>query len=178
MLFINLSVNADIQMPDWDQKIIRGELANGFKYYAYHSKDKSEPFNLRLIVHAGSIDEPKVKGIAHAVEHMVFNQTKHHPDGLHQYIRDLGWQTGKQVNARTQPTETQYMIRTRPNDALNLDGSLQLLAEIASNATFTDAQWQKEQKIKGKTEQAICVTLRVYMYRCGTRTHQGIQVKN
>lgn len=131
----------------WDERVVRGQLENGLNYYLFNSEKESDPFNIRLIVHAGSVDENEVKGIAHAVEHMVFNQTKNHPETVQMYLRSIGWQTGRQVNALTRPTETQFMVRTRPDDALNLNESLDLLADMVGQARFTQEQWQLEQQI-------------------------------
>ncbi|MEL0628864.1 M16 family metallopeptidase [Psychromonas aquatilis] len=141
------SHTATSSIPDWDSKIQHGKLENGLQYFAYHSDNADEPFNVRLIVHAGSIDEPEIKGIAHAVEHMVFNQSVNHPEGIHDYLSKIGWKAGKEVNAKTGQTETNYMIRTRPHDALDLKGSLQLLADIAGGAKMLEEQWEKEKKI-------------------------------
>lgn len=145
----SLSINASAQTTalEWDTQIIRGELENGLSYYAYPSADSNVPFNLRIVVNAGAVDEVQVKGVAHAVEHMVFNQSKAHPEGLHHYIRSLGWKTGKEINAKTQPSETHYMLRTRPNDALDLQQSLHLMADIVGGAQFNEAQWKIEQQI-------------------------------
>jgi len=132
---------------DWDPKVIRGQLPNGLNYYLYDSDNETEPFNVRLIVHAGSVDEEQSKGIAHAVEHMVFNQTAAHPESIHHYLKDIGWRTGKQINAVTRQTETQYMVRTRPDDSLNLRQSLDLLADMVSQATFNQKDWDKERQI-------------------------------
>ena len=133
--------------PTWDNRITVGQLTNGLNYYLYHSPAPTDPFNIRVIVHAGAIDETEVKGIAHAVEHMVFNQTAAHPQTVHQYLRRLGWQSGRQINAVTRPTATHYMIRTRPEDALTMPEALSLLADMLGHATFKTTQWQLEQQI-------------------------------
>ncbi|MGL5290486.1 MAG: insulinase family protein [Vibrionaceae bacterium] len=133
--------------PLWSQTLLHGQLKNGLRYVAYPSAQKSDPFNLRLIVQAGAVDEEGRSGIAHAVEHMVFRETQAHPQTVHRYLMQLGWKTGLQVNAVTGLTHTQYMIRTRPNDALNLDGAMALLSELALRANFEESSWQSEQQI-------------------------------
>lgn len=139
------------QQPDtlqtWTPELIEGQLTNGLRYVVYPSKNKSDPFNLRLIVQAGAIDETGPTGVAHAVEHMVFRETSAHPQTVHRYLTQLGWKTGLQVNAVTGLAHTQYMIRTRPDDALNLDGAMALLGQLALHADFNEQSWQQERLI-------------------------------
>lgn len=132
----------------WDERVSRGSLANGLDYYLYDSEKPDEPFNIRLIVHAGAIDEEDEQiGVAHMLEHMVFHQTKAHPEGVFNYLDSIAWKTGKEVNALTRPEVTQYMIRTRPNDNLNLEQSLALLADMAFGASLREQDWALERKI-------------------------------
>lgn len=131
----------------WDKRVRHGTLPNGFSYYLYDSGKTDEPFNIRLIVNAGSVDEDKPSGVAHILEHMVFQSTKAHPETLHRYFQQIGWRTGVQVNAVTRETETQYMIRTRPEDALDIEGALTLVADMAFGAQLLDADWQKERSV-------------------------------
>ncbi|MGL4735140.1 MAG: insulinase family protein [Enterovibrio sp.] len=138
---------ADDAQPLWSQDLLRGQLKNGLRYVAYPSAQKSDPFNLRLIVQAGAIDEEGHNGVAHAVEHMVFRETQAHPQTVHRYLMQLGWKTGLQVNAVTGLAHTQYMIRTRPDDALGLDGAMALLSELALRANFQESGWQSERQI-------------------------------
>lgn len=131
----------------WDPRLVRGSLENGLSYILYDSRKEQDPFNIRLIVHAGSVDEEGPSGVAHILEHMVFQSTKAHPETLHRYIQGIGWRTGLQVNAVTREAETQFMIRTRPRDALDLDGSLALMADIAFGAQLLAQDWEKERSV-------------------------------
>ncbi|NKF49131.1 insulinase family protein [Shewanella sp. WXL01] len=131
----------------WDSAITTGKLDNGLEYAIYNSNKSSDPFNIRLIVNAGSVDEATRPGVAHMLEHMVFHKTQAHPEGMHTYIDSLGWKTGLQVNAVTRQTETQYMVRTRPNDSLDMAGSLAFLSQLAGFATLDKADWQRERGV-------------------------------
>lgn len=131
----------------WDSQVLHGQLANGLRYYIHNSQRPQDPFNIRLLVNAGSVDETGHSGVAHMVEHMVFRQTAAHPEGLHQYFAKLGWSTGKQINAVTREDITQFMLRTRLNDVLDLPQSLALMADIAFGAQFNAADWQQEQRV-------------------------------
>ncbi|MCX8997917.1 insulinase family protein [Rhizobiaceae bacterium BDR2-2] len=131
----------------WDPRLVRGTLENGLSYILHDSGRAEDPFNIRLVVHAGSVDEETPSGVAHIVEHMAFQSTRAHPETLHRYFQALGWRTGVQVNAMTRETETQYMVRTRPGDALDLDGALALVADIAFGAELKEQDWHKERSV-------------------------------
>lgn len=133
--------------PSWTPRIISEQLDNGFRYFVYNSDKSNEPFNLRLIVNAGAIDEENQRGIAHALEHMVFRTTAQHPETIHRYLQQIGWKTGLEVNAMTSMSETQYMIRTRPHDSLDVAGAVTLLSELALHARIEQSEWQQERKI-------------------------------
>jgi zinc protease len=129
---------------EWDPRLTRGILDNGLSYILHDSGKQSDPFNIRLIVHAGSVDEEKPSGVAHMLEHMVFQSNTAHPTSIHRYIEKIGWRQGVQINAVTRESETQYMIRTRPNDALDLDQSLKLAADLVFGAQLRAEDWEKE----------------------------------
>ncbi|WP_354022199.1 M16 family metallopeptidase [Endozoicomonas lisbonensis] len=131
----------------WDSQLTVRTLDNGFRYIAYNSETDSDPFNLRLIVHVGSVDD-ELRGMAHNIEHMVFRANKAYAGNtIYNYLDLLGWRTGLQVNALTRQSETQFMVRTRPDDALNLEQSIDLLANIAFNASLLDEDWQVERNV-------------------------------
>lgn len=138
---------ARAESANWDPRLTRGTLDNGLSYIIHDSEKPEDPFNIRLVVHAGSVDEDKPGGVAHILEHMVFQSTRAHPESIHRYLQSIGWKTGLQVNAMTRETETQYMIRTRPDDALDIDGSLALMADIAFGAEILDEDWQREKLV-------------------------------
>ncbi|MCL1045698.1 insulinase family protein [Shewanella electrodiphila] len=144
VVFVSVTCSAQYQ---WDPALTTGKLDNGLQYVIYNSDKNTDPFNIRLIVNAGSVDENQRAGVAHMLEHMVFHKTQAHPEGIHNYLEKLGWKTGLQVNAMTRQTETQYMIRTRPNDALDMQGSLSLMAQLAGHATLDEADWQRERGV-------------------------------
>ncbi|NWJ24344.1 insulinase family protein [Rhizobium sp. RM] len=129
---------------EWDPRLTRGTLDNGLAYVLYDSGKATDPFNIRLIVHAGSVDEEEPSGIAHILEHMVFQSNKTHSEGIHRYIQQIGWRQGLQINAVTRESETQYMIRTRPNDALDLSGALKLASDTVFGAQLRQEDWAKE----------------------------------
>lgn len=130
--------------PGWDPRITTGTLQNGLRYFLYDSEKATDPFNIRLIVHAGSVDEPVPSGIAHILEHMVFQTNMARGRSMHEEIEALGWRTGVEINAVTREAETQFMLRTRPEDALDLAGSLQFMADLVLKPALLDDDWAKE----------------------------------
>lgn len=145
-LFVLGSI-ANAQELQWDESIEHGRLENGFRYIIHGSDNPDEPFNLRLIVNAGSVDDEQ-RGMAHIVEHMVFRSNRAHdaPD-VFAFLDSVGWETGKQVNAVTRQTETQFMIRTRPDDALDIRESIVLLNDLAFGAKMLGTDWDVEREV-------------------------------
>jgi zinc protease len=135
------------QTLEWDPRLVRGELPNGLRYFIHDSGNPADPFNIRLIVGAGSVDEDPPSGIAHMIEHMVFQSTDSHPETVHRYLDTIGWRTGREINAMTRETETQFMIRTRPRDTVGIDAALALLADMVLRPQFDPQDWQKEQRV-------------------------------
>lgn len=132
----------------WDPAINKGVLDNGLKYYFYNSEKAEDGFNIQLMVHAGAIDEQENQlGVAHMLEHMVFHATQQHPRSIFSYLDDIGWSTGKEINAITTATETRYMIRGAANDALDIEQSLALLADMMWGAQLKPIDWKIERKI-------------------------------
>src|SRR5262249_24061913 len=67
------------QMP-FESAIIRAKLPNGLRYYVRANPKPERRAELRLVVKAGSIlEEDDQQELAHVVEHMAFNGTRHFP---------------------------------------------------------------------------------------------------
>lgn len=176
------------QDPGWDPRIATGTLDNGLRYFLHDSGKEADPFNIRLIVHAGSVDEPVPSGIAHILEHMVFQTNEARGRSMHEEIEALGWRTGVEINAVTREAETQFMLRTRPDDALDLAGSLQLMADLVMKPALEAEDWEKERfVILEELRQTVSVADRVsrlkkaalrtgsrYVERPTIGTHAGI----
>ncbi|MBX9469141.1 MAG: insulinase family protein [Rhizobium sp.] len=174
--------------PGWDPRIATGQLDNGLRYFLHDSGKDTDPFNIRLIVHAGSVDEPVPSGIAHILEHMVFQTNVARGRSMHEEIEALGWRTGVQINAVTREAETQFMLRTRPDDALDLAGSLQFMADLVLKPALEAEDWEKERfVILEELRQTVSVADRVsrlkkaalrtgsrYIDRPTIGTHAGI----
>ena len=63
-----------------DPRITVGTLPNGLRYYIRRNQQPQGRAELRLVVNAGSIlEDDDQRGLAHFVEHMAFNGTRHFP---------------------------------------------------------------------------------------------------
>lgn len=99
-----------------DNDFIVGKLENGLTYYIREtnlSKDKADFF---IVHNVGSLqEEENQRGLAHFLEHMAFNGTKHFPGKqLINYFESIGVRFGPNVNAYTSPSRTVYNITEVP----------------------------------------------------------------
>ncbi|MCA6070345.1 MAG: insulinase family protein [Endomicrobium sp.] len=94
------------------QKVRKGVLPNGIKYYILKNNKPENRAFLNLVVNAGSVlEKDDEQGLAHFVEHMSFKGTRRFPKGeLLDYFRSLGMRWGKDDNAYTSLDETVYHI--------------------------------------------------------------------
>ena len=95
-----------------DPKAVFGKLPNGMRYMIYPNAEPPGRVSLRLHIATGSLMEAEdQRGLAHFLEHMVFNGTKHFtPDDLIPKMQHLGIGFGAHVNAYTSFDETVYML--------------------------------------------------------------------
>ena len=63
-----------------DPTIRKGTLKNGMTYYIRHNAKEAGLADFYIAQRVGSIqEEPRQRGLAHFLEHMAFNGTKHFP---------------------------------------------------------------------------------------------------
>ena len=69
--------NPDSSFP-LDPAVLTGQLDNGLTYYIVPNDHPPDRARLALVVDAGAIDEDDDQlGVAHFLEHMLFNGTEH-----------------------------------------------------------------------------------------------------
>lgn len=132
------------QIADLNQKIpndpdVRiGKLENGLTYYIRKNGKPEKKVDLRLVLNAGSILETdKQVGLAHFMEHMVFNGTKTFPKNeLINYLQSIGVKFGQHLNAYTSFDETVYFLPIPADDPVKLDKGFQILEDWAFNANL------------------------------------------
>jgi zinc protease len=121
-------------------------LPNGLRYYVCAHASSDERTELRLVVDAGSVQEtPDQRGLAHAVEHMVFRGTRTFPHGaIDRYFDAIGMRRGDDVNATTYMDDTRYRMSVPTDRAGAVDTALAMLASIAKEASFDSADARRE----------------------------------
>jgi zinc protease len=95
-----------------DSAATYGALANGLRYIIYPNSEPPQRLSLRLHIAAGSLMEADdQQGVAHFLEHMVFNGSKSYTAAeLIPRMQRLGIAFGAHVNAYTSFDETVYML--------------------------------------------------------------------
>jgi zinc protease len=131
---------SDDPIPN-DDEVRTGRLDNGMVYYLRENDNPGAKADLRLAVRAGSADEfgPST-GVAHFVEHMLFNGTEQFPENeLIDVLRSFGASFGPDINAYTSFDETVYSLVV-PNDDQTVELGLTVLDEWLTAATFDPDQ--------------------------------------
>jgi len=138
----------DTPLPK-DSKTITGVLPNGIRYYIRQNSKPEKRAEFRLAVNAGSTSEnDDQQGLAHLVEHMAFNGTKHFKKNeLIDYLESVGTKFGAHLNAYTSFDETVYMIQL-PTDTLSIvEKGIQILGDWAYNLSFDSVEVEKERGV-------------------------------
>ncbi|HUG00011.1 MAG TPA: pitrilysin family protein, partial [Ilumatobacter sp.] len=131
---------SDDVLPN-DEDVLTGTLDNGLRYYVRNNDNPGAKASLQLAIKAGSVDElGDSTGLAHFVEHMLFNGTELFPENeLIDVLRSFGAEFGPDVNAYTSFDETVYQLVV-PNADESVAVGLQVLEQWLSHATFDEAQ--------------------------------------
>lgn len=127
---------SDALPPDPSVRI--GTLENGLTYYIRHNDEPMNRAELWLAVNAGSVlEEEDQQGLAHFLEHMLFNGTENFPEfGVVDFLESIGMEFGPDVNARTSFDETVYTIQVPMDNGEALETGMQVLADWAARATL------------------------------------------
>ena len=127
-----------------DPRLRSDTLANGLRYYIRENHSPGGRVEVRLVVDAGSVlEDEDQRGLAHAVEHMVFRGTRAFPGRtIDQYLEALGMRRGEGANGATTLDETVYRLTLPADQPRVLDTALAMLAGMAHEALFdpTDAR--------------------------------------
>ena len=136
------------QMPV-DPEVLVGGLPNGLRFYVRANGKPARQAELRLVVKAGSaLEDPDQLGLAHFVEHMEFQGTRHFPrQGISDFLSSLGLSIGADANASTSYDETEYTLRVPTNVPGVLDRALLVLEDWAQGATFDQGGIDRERAI-------------------------------
>lgn len=132
-----------------DPSVKMGTLANGMRYYIQRNTKPENRMELRLAVNTGSMQEAdNQKGLAHFVEHMAFNGTKHfEKNELVNYLESIGMKFGPDLNAFTSFDETVYMLQVPTDDEQIMDKGLLIMEDWATNISFENDEIDKERGV-------------------------------
>lgn len=132
-----------------DPLIRSGVLPNGLTYYIRHNEKPDNRVALRMAVKTGStMEDDDQQGLAHLIEHMAFNGTKHFAkQDLVNYLEKTGTKFGPHLNAYTSFDETVYMLQVPTDDAEILSNGLLILEDWASGLTFEPKEIDAERGV-------------------------------
>lgn len=140
------------QMPPLpvDPTVRMGKLSNGLTYYIRKNALPEKRAFFYIAQKVGSIqEEPQQRGLAHFLEHMCFNGTKHFPNNnLIQYLEKIGVKFGENLNAYTSIEETVYNIDNVPVTAPGaIDSCLWILHDWSNDLTLDPKEIDKERGV-------------------------------
>ena len=133
-----------------DPAVRIGHLDNGLTYYIRHNELPAQRAEFYLATNVGAIqEEPDQDGLAHFLEHMCFNGTEHFPEkGILDYLRSIGAEFGRNINASTGFEETQYMLNNIPVQRETVvDTCLMILCDYAHFVNNDPAEIDKERGV-------------------------------
>ena len=132
-----------------DPLITVGTLPNGLRYYIRENRQPQGRAELRLAVNVGSVlEDDDQLGLAHFVEHMSFNGTRHFPkQDIGTFTQSLGIRFGAHVNAHTSFDETVYELQIPTGNTSVVDRSLLILEDFARDVSFDPVEIDKERGV-------------------------------
>ncbi|MCP5536345.1 MAG: insulinase family protein [Akkermansiaceae bacterium] len=139
--------NSDIKS---DPKVTYGRLPNGMRYILMPNQDPPGRVSMRLHIAAGSLMErDDQRGVAHFLEHMVFNGSKNFPDAskLVPEMQRLGIAFGAHANAYTSFDETVYMLDLPNNKADTLKLGFDVMRDFGDGAFLRESEIDKERGV-------------------------------
>lgn len=132
-----------------DSAVRRGRLPNGFTYYIRRNTRPEQRLELRLVVNAGSVlEDADQRGMAHFVEHMLFNGTKRFKkNDIVSYLESIGVRFGADLNAYTSFDETVYILPVPTDKPGLVDRGFDILEDWASGALFDSTEVMAERGV-------------------------------
>ncbi|WP_443937856.1 M16 family metallopeptidase [Pedobacter sp. MW01-1-1] len=126
--------------------LVQGKLPNGLSYYILNSPLQKGEASFYLAQKAGSLlENDQQKGLAHFLEHMAFNGSKHFPNGVSDYLKSQGI---TKFNAYTSYDETVYNIDdVRTANKSNVDTCIYLLRDWCGNLALSTEEINKERGV-------------------------------
>ena len=132
-----------------DPDLIFGTLDNGFRYVIMPNQEPQDRLAMYLDIQAGSLFETDAqRGVAHYLEHMLFNGTTHYPPGtLVEYFQSIGMGFGADTNAHTSYDETVYKLLLPATDQKTINDGMVVLADYARGALLLEEEVERERGV-------------------------------
>lgn len=132
-----------------DPEVRRGILPNGLQYLIRANSRPQGMAELRLVLKVGSIlEDDDQLGLAHFVEHMLFNGTERFPaNELVDVLESFGIEYGPEANAYTTFDNTVYKLKVSTRDEEEFRLAFDVLKEWAFNATLIEEEFEKERAV-------------------------------
>ena len=153
-LFFVCNIYAQQGKIDNDNTIRKGILSNGMTYYIRHNAQTKGVADFYIAQKVGSIlEEKRQRGLAHFLEHMAFNGTKHFPGntlqpGIVAWCESVGIKFGANLNAYTSVDQTVYNISAAPVTREGvIDSCLLILNDWSHELLLTDKEIDKERGV-------------------------------
>src|SRR5438034_7161533 len=147
---VNLFAQINLSQPiPVDANVKIGKLPNGLTYYIQKNLKPEKKMELRLVVNTGSIlEDADQRGLAHFMEHMNFNGSKHFPKNeLVDYLQKVGVKFGADLNAYTSFDETVYMLPIATDDPDVVEKGFTVLEDWAGNNLLDKTEINKERGV-------------------------------
>ena len=153
-LLAAIPVSLSAQNVVQDASIRQGKLKNGLTYYIRHNDKEAGLADFYIAQRVGSIlEEPRQRGLAHFLEHMAFNGTKHFPGkgkklGIVPWCETIGVKFGANLNAYTSVDQTVYHIGSAPIKREGIiDSCLLVLNDWSQFILLEDKEIDKERGV-------------------------------
>ena len=132
-----------------DPAIRWGRLDNGLRYALLHNTEPKGRVSARLAIKVGSIYENEnQRGLAHFLEHMAFNGSRHFPSAnVVEFFQRLGMGFGGDTNASTNFDRTIYQLELPDTKPETLRESLTFFADVAGGLLLETKEIDKERGI-------------------------------
>ena len=132
-----------------DPALIFGRLDNGFRYVLLKNQEPKGRVGVYLDIQTGSLYETEnQRGLAHFLEHMVFNGSTHFPAGsLIDYFQSIGMSFGGDTNAHTSFDETVYHILLPEASRAEVEKGLLVISDFARGALLSEAEIERERGV-------------------------------
>tara|TARA_R110002110_G_scaffold35133_4_gene118952 strand:+ start:25 stop:2844 length:2820 start_codon:yes stop_codon:yes gene_type:complete len=141
-------INLNNPLPK-DISFKKGVLANGMTYYIKKTGVTKNVASFYIIQNVGSIlENDDQQGLAHFLEHMAFNGTKHFKGkGILNTLEKKGLIFGRDINAYTSFDETVYNINNIPTTPELIDTGLLILNDWSNYLLLTDTEIDAERGV-------------------------------